>query len=127
MLRGILMIVAGSTLIGGAAADLTAGRVPTADVRITSSPNTAVRIIAPAPAEVRLLSKRGTMSGDTLVVRTPVRLTASLDAGDLRVESADGVTIEVEAILRDAAAMRLSGSGRTLILKAGGSEIQVPR
>jgi len=133
MRRFVLTVVAGGILFGGASLALASGAgptatlAPTAEVRVTSSPNAAVRVIAPPTAGVRVQTAPGTMRGDTLVLRTPVRLTVTLAAADLQVESVDGVELTVEASLRDAAAWRLGGTGRLLILKAGGREIQVPR
>lgn len=133
MRQSILAVIVGSTLLGGASVALasstvaSAGVVPTAEVRVTSSPNTVVRVIAPASAGMRVQTAPGTMRGDTLLLRTPIRLTATLATDDLRIESAEGAELTVEASLRDAAAWRLGGTGRLLILKAGGREIQVPR
>ena len=133
MRRSVLTVVIGCTLLGGASLALASGSVPaagvapTAEVRVTSSPNTAVRLIAPATAGLRVQTAPGTTRGDTLVLRTPIRLTATVAANDLRIESVEGVELRVEASLRDAVAWRLGGTGRLLILKAGGREIEVPR
>ena len=127
MLRNTLMLMAGSALLVGANEGPRASRAPTADVTITSSPNTAVRIIAPATASVRLHGEPGTGRGDTLLARTPIRFTASLAGSDVRIESVDGATVDLVATLQDGAAWRLGGSGRTLLLRAGGREIHVPR
>ena len=126
MLHRMLMILAGGTLVGAAAGTAVLD-APAAEIRITSSPNTAVRIVAPASASVSVAAAPVTVHGDTLLVRTPVRFTASLATGDLRIESVDTVSVDVEALLSSGPTMRLAGSGRALILKAGGREIQVPR
>jgi hypothetical protein len=83
-----------------------------------------VRIIAPSSAVVQLVRAQGTVRGDTILVRTPVHLEASLAMSDVRIESMGAVPIRAEAVLSDGPAQRLGGRGYALLFKAGGREVQ---
>jgi hypothetical protein len=99
---------------------------PTADVRVTASPNTAVFVIgAQAASGVR---GAGTyVRGDTLFARTPLRFSAALAEREVRIEAAAGVPIRLEATLANAPASAFGASGHVLVLEAGGRGVRTVR
>jgi hypothetical protein len=102
--------------------------LPIARIRITSSVAGApVRLIAPPdPWLVVLDGVPATRRGDTLLVRTPVRVQASLARHDVRVEAADWRDLIVEADVTGTGQRRIGAAGRAVVFRAGGRAIEVP-
>ena len=121
MSRSLLPFVAISALLGAAwtpppGALLAA---PAAEVLVTSSPNTDVRVIAQqaaVTARVGGLARRD----DTLFARTPLRFGASLRGAEVRIEAAGRVPVKVEATITGGPATGFSGAGRVVRLRRGG-------
>ncbi|HEU4629649.1 MAG TPA: hypothetical protein VFS08_07875, partial [Gemmatimonadaceae bacterium] len=63
-----------------------------------------MRIVAPAAAALRLIGAARGGSGDTVLVRTPARIEASLAQGDIQIETTSSVPVTVEAELTGAPA-----------------------
>lgn len=97
---------------------------PHADIAVTSSPNTAVLIYATSPSAFALRGSEMRVRTDTIHATTPVSLTAFLNAGDIHVDAAGTVPIEVEASLTRAPATRLGATGRRIVLESGGAGIR---
>ena len=91
-----------------------------------ASPNTEIRVFASAPTRLSIGGASTQVRGDTIRARTPVTFEGYLDAADIHIEAAIVAPIEVTATLRDAPALRLSGTGHRIGLSKGGSWIQVP-
>ena len=102
--------------------------LPIAHIRITSSiAGAPVRVIArPDPWLVVFDGGPATRRGDTLLVRMPVRLQASLARHDVLVETADGRDLIVEGDVTGAGRRRMGAAGRAVVFKAGGRAIEVP-
>ena len=119
-------------LLVGASAPAAQPVPPIARIRITSAvPGAPVRVIAPPDPWLAVLGGTpSTRRGDTLLVRTPVRLQASLARHDLRLEAADRADywrdLVVDADVAGAGRRRLRAVGRAVVLKAGGRAIEAP-
>ena len=127
MFRQVVGALAASLLMPGGRPLPAVPAAPVAEVVVTSSPNTAVRVVAPAAAGLRAATAGVEARGDTLVGRTPLRFRAGLADADVRVEAAGGVAIRVHATLTGAPARELGAGGRAVVLRAGGAEIAVAR
>jgi hypothetical protein len=103
-----------------------AAAAPTADVRLTASPNTAVLVIG-AQAASGVRGAGAFVRGDTLFARTPLRFSAALAEREVRIEAAADVPVRLEATLADAPATALGASGHVLVLEAGGRGVRTVR
>jgi hypothetical protein len=97
---------------------------PHADIAVTSSPNTNVLLYATAPSAFALRGSEMKVRADTIHATTPVNLTAFLNAGDIHVDAAGSVPIEVQATLSRAPATRLGAKGSRIVLMSGGAGIR---
>ena len=121
------LLVGGLAL--GAAAPPSPSDVPPGRIRITSSPSTTVRVIARPAARLRVLGGApARRRGDTLFVRTPVELAATLARSDVRIEVVGSTEVTVEAdVAPPPSTRRLGAIGRgVFVLRAGGRAIETP-
>ena len=136
MRRRLSTLLVASLLVGAPAAAVQPPAVPSgapiARIHVTSStPGAPVRVITPPDAWLVVLGGTpSTRRGDTLLVRTPVRLQASLARHDVRLEAVDRADywrdLTVEADVAGAGRRRLGATGRAITLKAGGRAIAAP-
>ena len=121
-------VVFGGFVLGGAAPAHAQHHPPAGRIRLSSSTAAAVRVIAPPAARLTVLTGApGVRRGDTLLMRTPVELAATLAQTDVRVEVVGPTEVMLEAeVGPPPSTRRLGGVGRTFVLKAGGREIVTP-
>jgi len=93
---------------------------PTAEILVTSSPNTSVLIFSSSPARFALRGNPLALRSDTIRTTTPAMVNAYLDQGDITIVSETNVPIAVEATLANAAARHVTATGRGAVLQSGG-------
>jgi hypothetical protein len=97
---------------------------PRADIEITSSPNTSVRIYSTVPSQFALAGQQLYTRSDTVRATTPVQLEAYLTNGEIHVTADSNVALNVDATIAHAPAKHATASGRHIVIDAGGSGIR---
>jgi hypothetical protein len=123
MLGLVAFVAAFATACSPKLADQSLASLPRAEIEVTSSPNTAVLIYASKPSPFALRGNAMMVRSDTLRVVTPARLTAILNAGDIHITADQSVPIAVVANLTHAPALKLTATGREIVVESGGAGI----
>jgi hypothetical protein len=124
--------LAGAALVAGPLVPAAQPGPPIARIAITSASSGApVRIITPPDPWMAVLGGTPTRRrGDTLFVRAPARLQASLARHDVRIEAADRADywrdLVVEVDVAGAGRRRFRAAGPAIVLKAGGRAVEAP-